>query len=165
MEKPQEVKEEKKHSKKLYNPIPESELHSENPLVKAAKKWDKIVQTIAGKTGHLISVLGNRQITIDRDGIIMLFDKNTEAASKAIADTHKNVIEEGFIKASGVNCRVKTAFLEDIEDVLVDYWSLKPPGGQEEDIKESVSYENKDPLESLMERVPEIIESADDTAF
>lgn len=164
-DKPQEIKEEKKYSKKLYNPIPSSELNSENPLVKAAKKWDKIVQTIAGKTGHLISVLGNRQITIDADGIIMLFDKNTESASKAIADAHKNVIEEGFIKASGVKCRVKTAFLEDIEDVLVDYWNLPAPKGQEESINDTAFYGNKDPLESLMERVPEIIESADDRAF
>ncbi len=163
-EKPKEAKQEKKHSKKLYNPIVPSELHSENPIVKAAKKWERIVQTIAGRNGHLISVLANRQITIDADGVIMLFNKNTEAVSKAIADMHKNIIEEGFIKASGVDCRVKTAFFEDIEDVLIDYWSLKAPNAEK--MAEAIEvHENKDPLDSLMERVPEIIESADDTAF
>ncbi len=155
----------KKTSKKLYNPIPPSELHSENPIVKAAKKWDKIVQIITKTFEPLFAALMNRQITVDADGIIILFDKETEVMSKNIVDAHKDVIEKGFIKASGVDCRVKTAFIQDIEDMMVDYWSLKAPDGsnaQEEDI--AFEY-NKDPLDNLMARVPEIIESADDTAF
>ena len=160
----EEKKNEKKPSKKLYNPIPESELHSENPIVKAAKKWDKIVQIINKASPHLAVALSNRSITIDADGIIMLFDKNKEAVSKTVADMHKAAIESGFVKASGLKCRVKTAFLQDVEDVLVDYWSLKSPDGAETNEDMGVK-EGGDPLDALIERVPELIELADDTAF
>lgn len=152
-------------SKKLYNPIPESELHSENVIVKAAKKWDKIAQIITKNMPHLMAALANRQITVDADGIILLFDKNTEELSKTIADANKSVIEQIFIKASGISCRVKTAFMQDVEDVLVDYWNLKTPKGTETDNENNSVEIGEDPLDSLMARMPEIIESADDTAF
>ena len=158
-----EKKTEKQHSKKLYNPIPESELHSENPIVKAAKKWDKIVQIINKTYPHLAVALSNRNITIDADGIIMLFDKTKEAMSKNVADMHKGTIESGFIKASGLNCRVKSAYLQDLEDVLVDYWSLKSPDGA--DVNNISVEEGGDPLDALIASVPEIIELEDDTAF
>lgn len=151
-------------SKKLYNPIPQSELNSENPIVKAAKRWDKTVQNIKDKVPHLMSVLSNRQITVDADGIILMFDKDNEEATKKIADMNKSVIQGFFVKAVGVNCAIKTAYVQDIEDVAVDYWSLKAPEGENTEDKHEEDNRG-DPLDSLMARMPEIIESADDTAF
>lgn len=162
-EKPGEEKTEKKPSKKLYNPIPASQLHSENPIAKLAKKWEKISQSILKTAGFLTIALANRQITIDADGLILLYDKNTETLSKSIADNHKAVIESGVLKSSGVSCSVKTAFLQDMEDFIIDYWALPSPAGNTpEKVPENGS---RDPLDSLFERVPEIIASSDDTAF
>lgn len=164
-EKKKEPVKDKKVSKKLYNPIPESELHSENPIVKAAKKWDKIAQIITKNMPYLMTAIANRQITVDADGIILLFDKNTEELSKNIADSNKSLIESNFIKASGTDCRVKTAYMQDLEDVLVDYWNLRTPEGAKTDDNINSVQTGDDPLDSLMARMPEIIESADDTAF
>ncbi len=156
-----------KVSKKLYNPIPQSMLHSENPLVIAAKKWDKIAQSISKASPFLLTTLSNRQITIDADGVILLFDKEKEQASKEIADNYKSDIQLGFIKASGCKCVVKTAYLQDIEDVLVDYWSLPAPPNNKDmsDISDINTGSNNDPLDALVSRIPEIIELDDDTAF
>lgn len=168
-EKKKEDKQEKKEpaqkvSKKLFNPIPASMLHSENPIVKLAKKWEKISQSILKSAGFLTIAIANRQITIDADGLILLYDKNSETLSKSIADNHKSVIESGLSKSSGMSCAIKTAFIQDMEDYIIDYWALPSPRGE---AKEAELKENKstDPLDSLFERVPEIVSSSDDTAF
>ena len=107
--------------------------------------------------------LANRQITIDADGLILLYDKNTETLSKSIADNHKAVIEAGILKSSGVSCSVKTAFLQDMEDFIIDYWALPSPMGNDNSKKEENN--STDPLDSLFKRVPEIVTSTDDTEF
>ena len=85
----------KEVSKRLYNPIPPSELNSGNPLVKLAKNWQNTVRTILSGAPHLMAPLMNRDITIDADGIILLYKKE-ENLSKNLAIRYMADIKKGF---------------------------------------------------------------------
>lgn len=165
------VKKEKKPSARLYHPFPPGTLHSENPIVIAAKKWDRIVQMICKSKPYLIAPLNNHPITIDAEGIIILYQQ-TEKTSKSIAQTYIHSIEEGFEKASGTNCRIKTAFADELEDYMVDFWNLPSPEGtpaSEENTEAPLpltqTSAGKDPLDDLTENFPEIVELTDDSEF
>lgn len=160
-EEPKEVKvqEKKKTSVRLYRPIPEYELNSENPIVKVAKNWDNISRTMSNNAGHLRPCLMNRHITIDADGIILLF-KREEKGAHDIGVMFKDKLRQTFRRASGTEYNLKLAYEDEIQDEIVDFWNLP-----------NVTSDNKptpvsdDPLDSLVKNFSEIVEDADESEF
>lgn len=156
-------KEQKKTiSARLYNPIPEEQLNSANPIVAIAKKWDKLANTICSQAGHLRAFLVNRPVTIDADGLILLF-KREEEFSKNLSHQYKNDLSRLFKKISGSNYEIKSAYEDELEGHIIDYWNLNAPDGVEN--AESDNEESSDPLESISEKFSDIVEMSDDSDF
>lgn len=152
--------EKKKTPVRLYSPIPEYELTSDNPIVKAAKNWDNISRTMCNSAGYLKASLTNRAITIDADGIILLF-KPEEKGAYNIAVMYKDKMQVTFKRASGTDFAVKVAYENEIQDELVDFWNLPSSGNEESDIPEP----SADPLDNLVKNFGEIVEDADESEF
>lgn len=167
-EEKKEVKEEKKEEEKpkkkkevsarLYVPLDKNSLTQGSPIVIAARKWDKAAQAIAKKLPFVAGAVINRKITIDGEGIILLFKKN-EVMLKKIAATYIKSIQSEFQRYAGGDFVFKTAFEEELEDNIIDYWQV---GGAPEPVK---AEEKTDPLDTLVERFPEIIEMTDESDF
>ncbi len=151
----------KKPPIRLYNPIPEGDLNSDNPIVKIAKNWNNISRSIGNSAPFLRGQLINRQITIDADGIILLF-KREEQGSYGILKSFKDKLQRAFEKASGSKYAVKLAYEDELEDKLVDFWSLKPKDTESEETSEPQS---ADPLDNIARNFGEIIENTDDSEF
>lgn len=167
-EKPQtEAKKENQKSTpaRLYNPIPKEQLTANNPIVKAAKNWTNISHAIANSAAYLKAPLLNRQITIDSDGIIMLFNRE-ERASYNIAKMYLEKLRQSFKKASGANCTIKLAYRDEIDE-LVDFWSIKSDKPYEESASSEESSEpvSTDPLDELMLDFGNIVEDSDESEF
>ncbi len=145
---------------RLYRPIPEYELTADNPIVKTAKNWDNISCTMCRSAGYLTAALMNRRITVDADGILLLFGRGEKGAHD-IAVQFKDNIQRVFKSASGTDYTVKIVFEDEIEDELVDFWALPRSGGSEPAAPDGDS----DPLDRLAQDFGEIIENADDTEF
>ncbi len=160
---PEKQKEKKEVSARLYVPLDISTLSSRSPIVAAARKWEKVAQIIAKKAPFVAGALHNRKITIDGEGIILVFAKN-EQMLKKIASTYIKTIRAEFLKNTGGDFVFKTAFEEDVEDYMVDYWSLSDDGDEQEE-NFSANEKNKDPLEILSQKFPEIIEMTDESDF
>lgn len=163
---PEEKKEEPKKNKektpvRLYKPIPEYELTSDNPIVKTAKNWDNISRSICNFAGYLKGPLTNRSITIDADGIILLF-KHEETGSYNILAMYKDKLQQIFKRASGTEYLIKIAYEDEINEELVDFWNL--PSGDSSDNADSV-VQNNDPLDDIVNNFGEIIEDADENEF
>jgi DNA polymerase-3 subunit gamma/tau len=159
-EKPKE-KPKKKVSHRVFVPIDQSQLTADHPIVLAAKKWDKIAQSIVRASPHLMGPLSNRKVTIDGEGLILLFEKN-EGMSKSITEQYLKSVEQALSKASGADLRVKTAFRSEIEDMMIDFWSItesSKPNSPPPDC------ETLDPIDTLAQRFPEIVEFTDDSEF
>lgn len=158
-----EIREVKKVSAKIYDPIPEHELTADHPLVKAARNWDNISRTMIRAAGYLTPALTNRQVTIDTEGIILVF-KSDEKGAYNIAANFKDKLTQTFVRASGTEYAVKIAYDYQLPDNLPDIWSLQPSpsggGAQAESAPQSA-----DPLENLMNNFSEIIENADESEF
>lgn len=159
-EKPKEEK--KKASVRLYRPIPEYELTSDNPIVKAAKNWDNISRTMSNNAGHLKPCLMNRPITIDADGIILLFNRE-EKGTHDIAVMFKDKLQQTFKRASGTEYAIKMAYKDEIQEELVDFWNL--PSSGSENSENSGAEVSPDPLDNLMQNFGEIVEDADESEF
>lgn len=160
-EMPLEQKEpQKKTPARLYSPIPLSELTADNPIVKTAKNWDNISRTMSNSAGYLRPCLLNRQITIDADGIIMLF-KDAEKGAHDIAVMYKDKLNQVFKRSSGTDLIIKLAYEDEIQEEPVDFWNL-PQGNADEAETPSVS---EDPLDRLVQNFSEIIEDADESEF
>lgn len=164
IEKDKEQKKEQKKttSKRLYNPIPEEQLNSANPIVAIAKKWDKLANTICSQAGHLRAFLINRPITIDADGLILLF-KRDEEFSKNLSHQYKNDLSRLFKKISGSNYEIKSAYEDELEGHIIDYWNLNAPEGAEN--ADSDIDEVSDPLENISKKFSDIVEMSDDSDF
>lgn len=160
--KEEEKKPEKKVSARLYNPIPEYELTAEHPLVKSARNWDNISRIMIRAAGYLTAVLMNRNITIDADGIILIF-KRSETGTYNIAASYKDKLTQAFKRASGTDYAVKVAYENELPDELPDVWSLKSAENTEQ--KEEANRGAVDPLDSLVQDFGEIIEDADESEF
>lgn len=160
-EKPK-TEEKKKVSARLYSPIPEYELNAEHPLVKAARNWDNISRTMIRAAGYLTPVLTNRQVTIDADGIILIFTKK-EVGAYNIAVNFKDKLTQAFRRASGTDYSVKVAYDSDLPSELPDIWSLKPPQNSTE--AQETEPPSADPLDNLVKNFGEIIEDADESEF
>ena len=172
-EKKPEPKKKKEVSKRLYNPIPPSELNSENPIVKLARNWQNTVRSILGGAPHLMAPLLNREITIDADGILLLY-KKSETLSKNLAVRYMDDIRRGFKKATGSDCMIKAVTVDDLDsENLIDFWDLQPPavsdnGGAEAEPSnndQTGGAEIADPLDAVIRDFPEIVEKTDDREF
>ena len=159
--------EKKEVSARQYVPLDVNALSADSPIVVAARNWDKISQAIAKKMPHVASVVINRKITIDGEGIILVF-KKSEIMLKKIASTYLNAIRNEFSKNVSGDFAFKTAFEDDIADYMVDFWQIQgksTPGKVviEENTVQKVGA--KDPLDTLTANFPEIIESTDESEF
>ena len=159
----------KEVSKRLYNPIPADKLNSEFPMVKIAKNWSNTVRAILSGAPHLTAPLINRDITIDADGIILLYKKE-ENLSKNLAARYMADIKKGFYKATGSDCQIKVALYDDLNsEDIIDFWDLKPPAPPVTDNAAADNSlnnnENQDPLDSVLQNFPEIIDTTDEREF
>jgi DNA polymerase-3 subunit gamma/tau len=164
-EKKNEVK--KPVSVKLYNPIPKDELNAENPIVQIAKNWTNISRAMCNAAGYLKAALLNRPITIDADGIILLFNRD-EKGSRDIAKLYLEKLQQCFKKASGSDYKVKLAYRDELDDELVDFWSLKPTNSENansDENQENAPQQAVDPLDSLVLNFGEIVEDVDESEF
>lgn len=175
-----EKKKKEKPSERIFKPIDKNTITAEHPIVVTAKNWENILKFVLKNAPHLMPVR-NKSITIDGEGIIIMFE-SSEIPSKAIIDLSLNTIEDMVCKASGADIRVKTAMRSDIEDYIIDFWSLpkgegkKAENAEPEESTEQKSSEakketedepvlGKDPIDELAERFPEIVEFTDDSEF
>ena len=156
--KPEVAKPKSKPSAKLYNPIAPERLNSANPIVIAAKKWEKTVSSIIKRQPFLATALVGIGITIDDDGIILLYDRNAEKGGYNIAISKRAMINQLVCQACGVDLEIKVAYRDELEDYIVDFWSLPdesyiPPEG------------SADPLGSVMDKMEDFIDAVDDREF
>ena len=147
----------KQPSARLFVPIDVSSLTADTPVVSAARRWDKIAQAIAKKYPHVAAAVVGRQLTIDGEGIILIYRKN-EMMLKRIAATFAKQIADVVRQASGTDFVIKTAFLEDIEDNIIDFWKID--GSQQNENTGS-----DDPIDVLQQKFPEIVEITDESEF
>ncbi len=158
----------KKPSGKLYCPIPPERLNASNPVVITAKKWEKITAMVIKSNPHLASALLNVGITIDDEGIILLYNRATELGAYNIASSQlKNIIQQ-VRKACGVELNIKIAFKDELEDCLVDFWSLPDLSAEnavhgDEDVSPPVA--DNDPLSGVMEHMGDFVDMVDDREF
>ncbi|MBR0089655.1 MAG: hypothetical protein IJP94_07440, partial [Clostridia bacterium] len=161
--KEEKPKEDKKVSARLYSPIPEYELTPDHPLVKAARNWDNISRTMIRAAGYLTGVLMNRNITIDKDGVILIF-KQGETGTYNIAASYKDKLTQTFRRASGTEYSVKVAYDKELPDDLPDVWSIQAAPEPATDEQPENEPEG-DPLDALARNFGEIVENADESEF
>lgn len=155
----EEVKKPKKPqpSARLFVPVDISTLTPDTPSVTAARRWDKIAQTVAKKMPHVAASVIGKQVTVDGEGLIIVYQKN-EMMLKRIASTFLPQIAECVRSAAGTDITVKTAFFDDIEDSIIDVWKI---GGEQT----PANSDNTDPIEKLQAQFSELVEITDETDF
>lgn len=151
----EQVKKKPEISARLFAPIDKNTLTSSSPIVVTARGWDRIASSICNRYPFLGGIILNRKITIDAEGILILFNKN-ETTLKKLASNYIETIQSEFTKQSKTDFAVKIAFSEDVEDVMIDYWKL-PSDGKEKNIPIS-----DDPLDNIGMNFSEIVEYKDD---
>ena len=156
--KTEEIPEKKKPTGRLYTPIPKEKLTASNPTVIVAKKWDKTVSAVIKRNPYLATALVGAEITIDDDGILLLYDRVKEKGAYNIALSKINVITQLVRKACGVDLEVKAAYKDELEDYMVDFWSLTDTQPEEES-------KNADPLGNVIEKMGDFIDAVDDREF
>lgn len=154
-------KEKKEVSARLYVPLNVNTLSQSSPIVTAARKWDKTAQAIAKKSPFVAGAVVNRKITIDGEGIILLFSRQ-EVMLKKIAATYIKTIQTEFQKNTGTDFVFKTAFEDELEGHIIDYWQI---GSSAKDESVTAEIRKEDPLDKLAESFPEIIEMTDESDF
>jgi len=152
-------------SKRVFSPIPDSLLNSSHPFVGYAKNWDKVIKEITKNFPHLIGPIRDKSITIDSDGIVIIYEKK-DFFSKNLADSVIGDIEKVAAKVFDDDIRIKTANKEEIEDFIVDFWALPEPSADEVSVGiQSENDKKKDPVDALAEKFPEIVEFTDESEF
>ncbi len=165
----EEIKPKKEPSARLYVPIDVSKLTASTPVVVAARKWEAISMRIARKYPHLAGSVVNRKITIDGEGIILVY-ANNERMLKEIAVTYITAIREAVENEVKVDLVVKTAFAEDIEGNMVDFWKISDSEtdnvAEKSDNDTQSEYKgSNDPMDKLAMSFPEIVEITDQSDF
>ena len=89
----------------------------------------------------------NRNITIDSDGIILLFNPKEKGAYN-IAAAYKDKMQVIFKRASGTDFAVKVAYENDIQEELIEPTKV-----------------SDDPLDNLVANFGEIVENVDESEF
>ena len=159
------LKEKKKPSGKLFNPIPPERLNGSNPIIIAAKKWEKTVSAITRRNPFLASALVGVSITVDDDGIILLYDRNTEKGAYNIALSKLSMIKQLVCQACGVDMEVKAAYADELEDCMIDFWSLPSNTVETPDKEAEQMPVSSDPLGSVMDKMGDFIDAVDDREF
>lgn len=163
-EKPMPVKK-PKPSAKLFVPVDISALTPSSPSVAAARKWDKTAQSIAKKLPHTAAAVLNRQVTIDGEGVILIYQKS-EMMLKRIAATFIKQISDIVSQSVGAQIIVKTAFFEDIEGSIIDFWKIGNNTAEDSGNGSTASVqESTDPIDALAGQFPEIVEFTDESEF
>ncbi len=140
---------------RLFAPIDVNTLTDTSPIVVVAKNWSRIAAMISQNHPYLSGVVSNRKVTIDAEGLILLF-KNNEIGTKKIASTYLKELQEAFTKYSKTDYAIKSVFEEDIKDLIIDIWSIKSDNSNIETI------ESDDPLDKIGAKFSEIVEYKDD---
>lgn len=159
----------KEPSARLFVPIDVSKLTSTTPVVAAARKWDSISATIVKKHPHIAGSVINRRITIDGEGLILLYEEN-ERMMKDIALTYIKTIREVVERETGTDFVIKTAYVKDLEDNIIDYWSIgqgeaEKPTETEDTVRTEAVTDSQDPIDKLINNFPEIVEVTDQSEF
>lgn len=156
----------KEVSKRLYTPLDISSLTTATPVVAVARNWEKTAAAIIRQCPYVAAALTNRKITIDGEGIILLFGKN-EQMLRRIAATYIKQAEAVFQKFTGTDLHIKAVFEEEIGDNLVDFWSVPEAKSKEEEGQGSENQTEgaQDPLLELGNKFPEIVEYTDESEF
>lgn len=165
---------------RVYRPFKNSELSYEHPLVQLARRWESISSAILKKAGYLVVALTNRPITIDRDGIIMLFKRNESIAINILnSSNNKERLSKLFSQISGSDYGIKYMYTDEVGDNPINIWEFKPDHNSVKtpDVSEDKALETdniapvpdavskKDPLDMLTEDYPELVEITDGTEF
>lgn len=148
---------------RLFVPIDVNTLTPEHPFVATARKWDSISANVAKKLPYVAQSLINRKVTIDGEGIILIFDK-TETMLKQIASMYIAQIRKAVEAIVGSELVVKTAFTEDIEDNIIDCWSIGKSNNAPKS-EESSAVSEQSPLDRIEADYPEIVENVDRSDF
>ena len=159
-------------SARLYVPLDVKSLTAETPVVAAARKWDKAAQAIAKRYPFLAGSVLNRKITIDGEGLLLLFGEK-ELMLKKIFTTYQKSAEDVFQKSVAAPLRLKAVFESDVEDHIIDFWAIPsssntqdiPPAQPESEETDSTATHQGDPLEDLEHAFPELIEYTDESEF
>ncbi len=165
-EKTEEAEPKKKEvSKRLYAPLDVSSLTSTTPVVAAARSWEKISASIMRQCPYVAAAMANRKITIDGEGIIVLYSKK-EQMLRRIAATYIKQAEAIFQKFTGTDLHIKAAFEDEIGDNIVDFWSV-PEGKADVEVAENEAdfAPADDPIISIGNKFPEIVEYTDESEF
>ena len=148
-------------SARLFAPIDKSALRADSPIVVTAKNWDKIASAIC-RDFPFLNFLSNRKITIDGEGIILLFDEK-ENTLKNLAVKYLNQIQEKFRHYSNTDFIIKPVFTKDIEDNIIDYWDIEESTADKPNHTENSAYTNSDdPFDQLKKEYPDIVEFQDE---
>lgn len=142
-------------SARLFAPLDTQSLTSSSPIVVVARNWNKIASMISDKYPYLSGIVLNRNVTIDAEGIILLFKKN-EMGTKKIASKYIKELQEAFTKYSKTEFSLKVVFEEDIEDMIIDFWNIKSDDTANNYIV------SDDPLDKIGMDFSEIVEYKDD---
>ena len=156
-EKEEPVKKKAEISARLFAPLDVNTLTSSSPIVVTAKSWDRIAGAICDKYPFLTGIILNRKITIDAEGILVLFNKN-ETTLKKLASNYIKTLQEAFTKISKTDFLIKSVFIEDVEDVMIDFWNIKNDNSkntQDQPISD-------DPLDKISTNFSGIVEIKDD---
>lgn len=164
-----EQKEEKKEDKKkdevsarLFVPIAPGTLSSSSPVVIAAKNWGKYAAAIGRDCPYLISVVSSCGVTVDGEGLLLLFKEN-EKALKDIAVRYLDRLQESFAKHSRTSFKIKIAFEKDVEDAVIDIYKLpdrvQNPAADVPKVndKSAVNDDESDPLEAITSEFPDVV--------
>lgn len=164
-----EQKEEKKEDKKkdevsarLFVPIAPGTLSSSSPVVIAAKNWGKYAAAIGRDCPYLISVVSSCGVTVDGEGLLLLFKEN-EKALKDIAVRYLDRLQESFAKHSRTSFKIKIAFEKDVEDAVIDIYKLpdrvQNPTADVPEVndKSAVNDDESDPLEAITSEFPDVV--------
>ena len=164
-----EQKEEKKEDKKkdevsarLFVPIVPGTLSSSSAVVIAAKNWGKYAASIGRDCPYLISVVSSCGVTVDGEGLLLLFKEN-EKALKDIAVRYLDRLQESFAKHSRTSFKIKIAFEKDVEDAVIDIYKLpdrvQNPAADVPEVndKSAVNDDESDPLEAITSEFPDVV--------
>ena len=160
-----EQKEEKKEdevSARLFVPIAPGTLSSSSPVVIAAKNWGKYAAAIGRDCPYLISVVSSCGVTVDGEGLLLLFKEN-EKALKDIAVRYLDRLQESFAKHSRTSFKIKIAFEKDVEDAVIDIYKLpdrvQNPAADVPEVndKSAVNDDDSDPLEAITSEFPDVV--------
>ncbi len=147
---------------RLYNPIPKEKLTSSHPVIKLARNWDNLSRIILNAAPYLAPVFKKRDITVDSDGIIMIF-KRGEKFLYDLAAAKRDEIIEKFRGASRSEYTVKLAYADDLDGTEnVNIWQL--PDGEPANEPEAEPL-GSDPLDELARKFPSIVENSDEGEF